>query len=362
MDIYSTYYMLAAIQEMPVEHNFFKNRYFPTNQSLDVFGTAYVLADFKEDSLKRAPFVMPRIGALPVGREGFSTATLEPMNIAISKPLTIDQLQKRGFGESLLSTSTPADRARMLLMGDLQDLNNRIARAEEVLAIKTMIDNGCTMIHRSDNPDVYESVGAKFYEGNNNPAQFTPQSTWAHSTYSSGEWTPGNWYDDICSMIRMLTSKGRQAREILVSPDVGDFLMTDGWILAMLDNRRAEFGRLQPEELGEYVYTIGTFNFKGRLLPILVSDGTYEDDNGNDVNYIPDETVIVTAPGCGRGLYGAVTIIQNENSGFETIAGTRVPEHIVTKRPPAVETQVTSRPLFVPTRPNPWTVAKSVLT
>ena len=31
MDIYSTYYMLAALEEMPLEHNFFKSRYFPTN-------------------------------------------------------------------------------------------------------------------------------------------------------------------------------------------------------------------------------------------------------------------------------------------------------------------------------------------
>ena len=86
MDIYSTYYMMAALEEMPLEHNFFKNRYFPTDQAMDIFGTAFVLADYKENTLKRAPFVLPRVGALPVGREGFSTATLEPANIAISKP------------------------------------------------------------------------------------------------------------------------------------------------------------------------------------------------------------------------------------------------------------------------------------
>lgn len=360
MDIYSTYYMLQAVEEMPVEHNFFKARYFPTDQAIDIFGTAFVLADFRKNHLRKAPFVMPRIGALPVGREGFSTATLEPMNIAASMPLTLDQLQKRGFGESLLSGSTPADRARQLLMHDLADLSARISRTEEYLAIQTILTNGCTMIHKSDKADVYESIGCKFYDGNSNPATFTPGDAWTHSTYSNGSWTPGSWYDDICAMVKMLTKNGLPAREILVSPDVADFLMCDGWILAMLDNRRSEFGRLDPATLNEYVYTIGAFNFKGRVLPILVNDGTYEDDDGTDVNYLPDETVIVTAPGCGRGLYGAVTQM-TQNGQWETYAGTRIPQHIFTVRPPASETQLTSRPLFVPNRPNPWIVATGVL-
>ena len=360
MDIYSTYYMMAALEEMPLEHNFFKQRYFPTNTAMDIFGTSFVLADYRENTLKRAPFVLPRVGALPVGREGFSTATLEPANIAISKPLTADQLTNRGFGESLLSTATPADRARRLLMGDLADLNARISRTEEILAVQTMLNNGCTMLHRTDDPAVYEEVGAKFYDGENNPAEFTPAQPWQHSTYDSTEhaWVPGNWYDDMCAMIKMLTKKGRPVRDVIVSPDVGDFLMEDGWVLAMLDNRRVEMGHIAPQEICEYMYQVCTINFKGRVLPIIVDDGTYE-EGGVDVPYLPGGTVIITAPGCGRGLYGAVT--QMTTSGqWETVAGTRIPLHIFTVRPPANETQVTARPLFVPNRPNPWTVAKDV--
>lgn len=359
MDIYSTYFMLAAVREIPLEQTFFKRRYFPTDVAMDIFGTSRVLADYKEDSQKRAPFVLPRIGSIPGTRDGFSTAELEPANIAISMPLTLDQLQQRGFGESLLSQATPAERAQHFLVNDLAELSARISRTEELLAVKTMIDNGCIMRHRTDKADVYEDVGVQFYEGVNNPSLFTPASTWAHSTLSSGTWTPGNWYDDICAMIHKLTQSGRPVREILVAQDVGDFLMTDGWVLAMLDNRRVELGRIAPTELTEYVYEIGSFNFKGRILPILVSDGTYE-ENGTDVPYVPAGTVIATAPNCGRGLYGAVTQMEADGN-FHTYAGTRVPQHIFTIRPPAKETQLTSRPLFVPNRPNPWCVAKNVL-
>lgn len=360
LNIYDTHYMLAAVREIPVEHRFFKDRYFPTDQAMDIFGTSRVLADYKTDTQKKAPFVLPRIGALPVGRDGFSTYDLEPANIAVSMPLTLDQLTKRGFGESLLSNLTPDQRARYFLIDDLTKLSAMISRAEEVLAVKTMIDNGCVMRHLTDDPNVYEDISAKFYDGVSNPAEFTPANTWAHSTKSGETWTPGNWYADICAMINALTSKGRPATEIIVSQDVADFLMNDGWVAAVLDNRRMEFGGIEPSELGPFVYNLGTFSFRGKPMPILVSFGTYEDESGNDVSYVPDGTVIVTAPGCGRGLYGAVTQIEADGE-FHTYAGTRVPQHIFTMRPPVKETQLTSRPLFVPNRANPWTVAKNVI-
>ena len=62
MNMHDTLYMLAAIEELPLEHTFFKDRYFPTDEVMDVFNTSKVLADYRESSRKKAPFVMPRIG------------------------------------------------------------------------------------------------------------------------------------------------------------------------------------------------------------------------------------------------------------------------------------------------------------
>ncbi len=363
MNIYDTHFMLGAVREIPLEHTFFKNRYFPTNQSMDIFGTTRVLVDFAEDSQRIAPFVLPRVGAIPGVREGFATADLEPANICISMPLTVDQLTQRGFGESLMSNKTPAERSTNMLIHDLQELNARITRAEEKLAADTILNNGTVMRHLAGN-GTYEDVGATFYGEEGNGALFTPTEDWDHSTYENGTWTPGGWYADICAMIADMVRSGRAVRELVVSEDVADFLMSDGWILAMLDNRRAEMGRLNPEELGPFAYQLGTFNFKGRMLPIIVNSGTYEekDESGEyvDTPYLPEGTVIVIAPDVGRGLYGAVTIM-GEDKNFQTIAGTRIPETIVTQRPAARETQMTARPLFVPKRKNAWRVATGIV-
>ena len=361
MHIFDTYSMLAAVNDLPPEHTFFKRRYFPTNTAMDIFGTSKVLADYKDNKQRRAPFVLPRIGSVSIAREGFSTYELEPGNISISIPLTADQLQNRGFGEALMSTMTPADRARMLLIGDLKELSSRISRTEEWLAIKTMLDNGCVMRHQTETPDIYQDVKVQFYDGTDNPALFTPTAKWTHSKKNTdGSWTIGTWYYDVCAMIKMLTSRGLPARELLLAADVGDFIMEDPWVMEVLDNRRMEMGRIEPKELTEYVTNPGTFNFKGRKLDILVSDGTFEDENGTDTPYVPNGTAIVTAPDCGKGLYGGVTQLEQDGN-FHTYAGTRVPQHIFTVRPPAKETQMTSRPLFVPKRKSPWSVAKGVL-
>ncbi len=360
MNYYDTYYMLAAVQEMKPEHTFFKKRYFPTNTTMDVFGTSKVLADYKNSSQKLAPFVLPRVGSVSIGREGFSTYELEPANISISMPLTSDQLKKRNFGEALMSQATPADRAKMLLLGDLKELSARISRTEEWLAIQTMLNNGCDMKHRTEKEDEYETVPVRFYDGEDNPALYTPQAPWSHSTMNAdGSITIGSWYDDICNMTKMLTHRGLPAREVLCPSDVGEFLLEDIWIQKALDNRRMEFGRIAPTDLTEYITELGTFNFKGRNLTLLVSDGTFEDENGKDTPYIPNGSVIVTAPDCGKGLYGAVTQLENDGN-FHTYAGTRVPQHIFTIKPPVKETQLTSCPLFVPKRKSPWSVANRV--
>lgn len=360
MNIYDTFYMLAAVRELKPEHTFFKRRYFPTNMTMDVFGTSKVLADYKGKSAKSAPFVLPRIGSVSVGREGFSTYELEPANISLSMPLTLDQLTKRGFGESLMSGLTPEDRAKQFLIGDLAELDARITRTEEWMAIQTMLDNGCTMRHQTEVEGVYEDIPAKFYDGENNPSLYTPEKAWEHSTVDeNGNVVPGNWYKDICNMVKELTSRGLPARDLLLASDVGAWLMEDAWVLKMLDNRRAEMGRIAPTELTEYVTEIGVFNFAGRNLSMIVSDGTFEDANGNDVPYMPLGSVIVTAPDCGKGLYGAVTQLESDGE-FHTHAGTRVPQHIFTIKPPTKETQLSARPLLVPKRANPWMAAKSV--
>lgn len=362
MDIYSTYYLLAAVRAMRPEHTFFKRRYAPTDVNLDIFGTSKVLADYEDQVAKGAPFVLPRIGSVPVGREGFSTYELEPANISISIPLTIDQLAKRSMGEGLMSTLTPSDRATKLQLEDLQKLNRMISHTEEWLTIATMLDNGCEMQHQTEREDVFETVKVQFYDGDNNPALYTPADKWEHSTKDAhGNIIKGNWYYDICNMVRMLTRAGLPATDLLMSGDVAEFITDDIWTQSVLDNRRMEMGNIAPEELTPYVTVHGSLVFGGRKLDLIESNGSFVDKSGNDVQYIPNGSVIVTAPACARGMYGAVVQME-EDRQLHTRSGPRVPRHLCDVRTSTRETELTARPLIAPKNKNPWAVAKDVFT
>lgn len=347
----NTYYLLAAVKELPPERSFFRSRYFPTNQSLDIFGTAKVMVDYMRGDQRMAPFVVPRIGGIPVMRRGFESFELEPANICVSMPLTIDQLQQRGFGEALNSQMTPSDRAKILIMDDLSELDRRITRREEWMAAQTILNNGCMMRHQTERASIYEDLEARFYKGVNNPSIYTPSAPWAEG--NSG------WRDDVAAMARMQTRRGYPVTDLVVSPDVGAFMLRDEWVLRMLDNRRFEMGRIEPKLLADGVVHLGALNFGGVMLDILESDETYQDEDGTIKPHLAPGTVIVIAPDCGRTVYGGVT--QFEDDGMpHTYAGARVPQYIFTKRPPVRETQLTSKPLMAPKRRDPWVVAKSV--
>ena len=352
LDIYSTYYMLAAVRELPLEGTFFKSRYFPTNPMTDVFGTSEVFIDYMKGNRKMAPFVVPRIGGVAVMRDGYSTFTIEPPNISLTMPLTLDHLKNRRFGEALFSQATPEARARFYLLEDLAELGRRITRREEWMCAETMMNNGCVMKHITDKEDVYFEVEAKFYQGTDNPAIYTPANAW-----TSGD---DGWWVDVELMCDMLTMRGLPATDLLVSADVGRFILEDPRVQKMLDNRRMEMGNINPRLLPDGVTYIGTFNFNGHILDVLSAKATYENDDGQDVPFMPSGTVVVTAPNSGRTLYGAVTQIEPGVDDFITHAAPRVPLHILTVKPPVKETQMTSKPLMAPVRANPWIVAKKV--
>lgn len=352
-DIYGTYYMLTTLREMPPQRTFFHSRYFPTNRQTDIFKTNKVLCEYKEGKTKLAPFVVPRVGGVPILREGYETWEFEPPNIAPSRPLTIDELEKKDFGEALYSQLTPEDRERRLLLGDLDDLSAMVTNREEWMAINTILNNGCVMNHISDKADKFETREVRFYTGDANPAVYVPAKKWNA--------VDGKWMSDVAAMAFELSNRGLPVTDLVVSADVGDFILSDEKVQKLLDNRNYNIGAIEPELLPDGTVYIGKLNFSGVMLGIYVNRETYEDDGGVTQKHMPNGTAFVTAPACGRTLYGAVTQMEEKDSRFHTYAAMRVPKHNADSKHNIRETIVTAKPLCMPNRKNPWIVAKNVL-
>lgn len=349
--IYRTATMLAAVQAMPTHRTFLRDRYFPTNEAQDIFPTEEVLVEYRDGSKKIAPCVIPRKKGITVAREGYKTQRYTPPYIAPQRPLTIDDLNRKGFGENLFSNISPQQREANILGQDLLELDTMISGREEYIAAQAMINNGYVLRHYADKygGSDFEEWEIRFYDGEDNPAKYTPANKWN----ASGAKILG----DLKAMIKMLVTRGLPASELVMASDVSDVILNDEDIRKLLDINNINIGRIEPIMLPEGAAHIGTINVDGRSVALISYDETYEDESGNVVPFMPSGAVVLTAPAAGRGLYGAVTQLEEDDKAFHTYAATRVPKYTADTEADVRTLKVTARPLLIPRNLAPWVSA-----
>ena len=352
LNIFSTHTMLAAVQEINPLRTFLRDRYFPTNDSTDLFSTEDVLIEYRDGNKTLAPFVAPRKGGVTVLRKGYNMERFTPPFIAPKRPMTADDLKKKGFGEALFSQLTPAQRQGALMMKDFEEMDVMISRREEAMAAETLLTNGCIMKHISDDKGTVEEMEIRFYEGESNPAQFTPDIDWNEAG--------ADILGDIYAVCELLAAKGLGHTDLIVSPDVGSAILDNEKIQKLLDNRNINIGGVDPAVLPEGVTKIARLNCKGHVVDVLQYSESYTGDDGKNASYITTGKAIVTAPGCGRTLYGAVTQVEQADGLFHTYTAKRVPKYYSDAQGNTRELYLTSCPLCIPNNKNAWIVINAI--
>ena len=351
-NFYDTHTLLMAVQQLTPASTFLRDRYFPTNDASDIFSTEDVLVEYRDGSKKLAPFVAPRKGGVTVLRAGYHMERYTPPYIAPKRPMTADDLKKRGFGEALFSNLTPAQRQGALMMKDFEEMDIMIARREEAMAAETLLTNGCIMKHIADDVAEGEEMSIQFYEGASNPAQFTPATDWDEAD--------ADIIGDIYAVCELLAAKGLGSSDLIVSPSVGSAILANEAIIKLLDNRNINIGGVDPAELPNGVTKIARLNCKGHVVDVLQYSESYTNDSGVNVPYITNGKAIVTAPGCGRTLYGAVTQVEQSDGQFHTYTAKRVPKYYSDAKGNTRELYLTSCPLCIPNNNNAWYVINAI--
>ncbi len=347
-DIYTTHNLIAAVEQILPLHTFLRDRYFPTNDAADLFSTEDVLVDYKDGENKLAPFVAPRKGGVTVLRDGYTTERYTPPYIAPRRPLTADDLSKRGFGEALFSKLTPAQREGALAMKDMDEMGQMISRREEAMAADTLFTNGCVMRHIIDDTGKYEEKEIRFYEGASNPAQYTPSTKWNA--------TGADIIADCAAVCALLQDKGLPATDLVVAPDVAVDILNDDAIKELLDLRNYNIGGIDPQPLPNGATRLGRLNCQGTMLDVIVYRDKYTNDSGVATQYIPAGKAVITAPGCGRTMYGAVTQLEQSDGQFHTYTGKRIPKYIANAENETRSLTLKARPLLVPNNKDAWYV------
>lgn len=353
LNFFDTYVLMAVMEEVVPQTFFFRDRYFPTGEG-DIFKADKVLTEYRKGDRKMAAFVSERVGDIPMGRRGYNIHELQPAYIGVSRLLTVDELRKRGFGEAIYSNTTPAQRAARLQRDDMADMDLRIRRREEWMAVQTMLHNACTMQTYVDDKTKGEVLRVQFYEGTDSEHIYTVAAPWTSFL---------EMRSDVIQMCRQLSYRGLPAVDLLLGTQVADQILQFEDLLRLLDkNSGIAIGAIH-EQLSAYtgVVFLGTINFGGFRLNLISVDESYMDDDGKTKPYFPVDGAMVTAPNCGSIKYGQITQIDYGSTEYSDHAGIRVPKFTLDQKHDMRTLRLASRPLPVPKNYCPYIFAESVV-
>ena len=355
IDFFSTYVLMAVTEEIVPKTGFFRDRYFPTAAS-DIFKSDKVLTEYRKGDRKMAAFVAPRVGDIPMERRGYEINEYTPPYIAPSRILTLDDLKKRGFGEALYPGMDQAQRAAQLQKDDIADMDARIARREERMAVQTMINNGCTMQEYIDDNTAGEQMVVQFYNGN---------SDHTYTVSSGNEWNgqSGDFFGDVKAMCKLLAKRGLPAADLILGTDTADAILDIQKVRDLLDKNSGIITGQIDARLTQYdgVAFMGVINFGGFRLNLFDVSESYIDASNQDTAYFPAKGAMVTAPGCGHMMYGSVTQIDFGSTEFATYAGKRIPKFICDQANDIRKLRLACRPLAAPKQYCPYIYAANVV-
>lgn len=353
LNFFDTYTLIAINEENVPEASFFRDRYFPTEDD-DIFADDKVLTEYRRGDRKMAAFVAERAGALPIQRRGYEIHEYQPAYIAGSRPMTGDELKKRGFGEALYPNTKPAERAIRLIQQDLKDIGARIRRREEWMCAQVMINNACTMQEYIDAETKGDVRYIKFFDDNSEHA-FTTSAKWNASD--------GDMFADVKAMCRLLSRRGLKAADLILGTDTADAVLDNEKVLRLLDKNSGIITGEIDQKLSKYdgVAYMGPLNFGGFKLNLISVDETYSDENDNEQKYFPATSAMVTAPGCGHMMYGQITQIDYGSPDFTTHTGMSIPRFVVDQPNNKRALELASRPLAAPKNYCPYIYAANVV-
>jgi hypothetical protein len=353
-DIYKPFKLIAAYEVADKESLWLRDRYFPCNPSTDLFKTDEVYVEIKgKGGRLTAPFVVPSVGGRYITRDGYKTSRIAPPFMGLKSKLTIDDLEDKGFGEAYFTEANPVERARKLLVGDMEEMERRFARTEEMMCAKLLTGNGYELKHYGAeyaDSEKFKNYKIQFFDGKDDPTLYTPEGTWGK--------TATNIEKDIFAMIRMLEENGAPATDLIVSWDVAEAICENEVIrekIKTFSGIHLMQGGLNPEVLPNGVTKVCTLNIYGRVVTVYSYTEKYVDpETGKDTLYIPEKTAILTAPNCGKMLYGCVKQMDPDTKEFQWIAAKRVPKMHIDVDNDSRDLRICSRPVVVPSSVNPF--------
>lgn len=296
--------------------------------------------EIKKGKRTMAPFVAPRVGGKVMKRSGSTTKLLQTPKIAPERPMTIDDISKKGFGESIYSNKSPEERAVELLGRDMTELEEAIQRRKEWMAREIILTGAISV------QDAEEGVDVEIDFNFTNKTTLVSEALWLAAT--------SNPIEDLATWRRaVIKATGKAPTVCIMANDVYQAFKVHPKVNQERQLLTSSTVKIEPRIVDP------SLTFLGRLVELDIDIYSYDewfvDDAGEEQPMLPDGKLILLPTSIGSFEYGSVTQLEGED--FMTYEAEIVPQVLVDTRNNIKTLRLTSRPLPKPDDVDSWYVA-----
>lgn len=338
-DIYALPTLLKVVGQLQKPSTYILDTFFQIGES---FETETVEIQTVKGNKPIAPYVSELQPGKVVVRTGFTAKQYKPALIKPARAITANDLKIRQAGDSLFNPVAPEVQARKLLAKDIIELQDTITRrlvqqaAELMFTGKvTQVGEGVSQVIDYDFTNVVTVAGAdKWDQSTSDPIKFL-----------------------AAQRKKVMDANAPTPNIILADYDAAVALMRHEKILKLADNRGVDVGNIDTTLLPDGVTYHGRLRDVG--LDVYSYTGTYTNDAGQDVPFIPAGTIAVLSTREKFSFhYGANVIMNPATEQFVRIQGPLAAQSWATVEPAQRWLQLLSRPLPVPSNVDGWVIAK----
>lgn len=342
IDIRDTASLMQAVERMKPPATALVDVFFPQVPPA-ALGTKIIM-EYRKGNRRLAPFVVEGGHGVPVVRDGSNVNVYEPPVVAPRRILRPEDIQQRGFGETVITSTSAAQRATQLQAQDLLDLQAMIMNRKNQMAAEILTTGKYTIEGYADD-GVTKKTATISYD-------------WTQKATSSAAWSEAGadiWYDIKDASETIQENAGMVPTVMVCGKNVANYILNNEKImkwLAVPSTNNLSLMSIQPRITAPQVVRVGLI--QALNLEIYSYAESYIADDGTVKPFLGDDDVVIGIPGRGKQLHGAITLLNDAGNGFETYSGLYVPQYHPDKGDNTLSLTMFSRFLLAPEMADDW--------
>lgn len=346
LQMFTTVSVIQALDHRFAVPSFLRDMFFSAREFVNAEN---VQLDVRKGPRGLAPFILPLEGQVVGRRAPFVRRIVQAPIIAPARVITLREIGRPFWGETMYNFETPEQRVATMLADDYQDMDEEISRTEEWMCANMMF-NGRISWNVRTNTDVGADWRAIDYGFTNITAVATP-------------WTAAgsNPLNDLTLAQQALNANGYAGNIAIYGTKAWNALMNNQTVRETFLWPR--FGPVSTTGLPEAL-PAGVARGPSFTAPIMenyIYSGAYA--SGTILtNLVPDDKVLICSSDVRhRMVYGMVTQIEQADGAWHSYAMERVPKIESNVNKNFMMQTVTSRPIPLPVDLMSWTILEGVL-